>query len=753
MFGTILLAFVCVALAGAATVDMGGIRTDARLLCIVSPPGASLQEEKAAATLQLYLERVTGVRPGIEMEDPGLPKRCIFVGRARLWFSEEVAGELGPDGFFIQIDSGRVIIAGGEHKGTLYGVFGFLERFAGVRFLAPGIEKVPVSELLTLPVLQVEERPAFAFREVAYAGMDDPEFAGRMRCDQHTSPGPGEEEWGMWVHTMFRLVPPERYFASHPEYYALMGGARCTTQLCLSNPEVLRITIESLREMIREKPGAKYWSVSQMDTYGNCECDQCRATDRHEDSPAGSMIRFVNQVAAAFPGRVISTLAYQYTRKPPRHIRPAANVNVMLCTIECDRSKPIDADTSEGSFVSHLRGWSEIAPDILVWDYVIQFTNMIAPFPNLAVLGPNLKLFRKYGVRAVFEQGCRGTYSENQELRRYLLARLLWNPDLDVDSLVAGFAADYYGNASPYILQYHRAMAEALRYSGKNLTIYGSPMQETDAFLDQASLSVYENLFTLARAAVAGDPEQAARVEMARLPLQYARIEVSKRYITGPGGFLEPAADGDGYRVIPGMETAVGDFVQMAVKYGVKTVHERSKPPEVYGQETLDFFKRAWSGHLARGKPYTLAHGPAGQYGAEGPGSLTDGKRGSANYFVLWQGFEENDLVAVIDLGAPVRFNYAGAEFLQETASWIFCPLSLVVSVSGDGSDFREAAVVSPVECNDPSAIREAGAVFGEVEARYVRFHARNTGRCPPWHIGHGGKAWLFVDELIVDRR
>jgi hypothetical protein len=95
-----------------------------------------------------------------------------------------------------------------------------------------------------------------------------------MRSDRHA--WKGGEDWGMWVHTMFSLVPPEKYFELHPEYYALMDGKRVKTQLCLSNAEVLAITIEELGKRMKEKPDKIYWSVSQMDTFGACECDGCK---------------------------------------------------------------------------------------------------------------------------------------------------------------------------------------------------------------------------------------------------------------------------------------------------------------------------------------------------------------------------------------------------------------------------------------------------------------------------------------------
>ncbi|MEI7726169.1 MAG: DUF4838 domain-containing protein [Bacteroidota bacterium] len=745
----ILLLFSRMLFAAEPVFNIGGQNFPVSGFEIVVSVHAGEVEMNAAKEFQKYLGLVTGVIPSVTDASSARSSHRIIIASVGKMLMPDIARLPDPDGFIIQIHPGGILIAGGSHKGTLYGVYEFLEKYLGCHFWAPKAAFIPEKSVITLPVIDRLENPAFSSREVYYAGMDEQDFADKMRTDRHA--WKGGENWGLWVHTMFTLVSPEKYFYSHPEYFALMGGKRTKTQLCLTNPDVLQTTIDALKMRMKERPEARYWSVSQMDTFGSCECDACRAIDEREGSSSGSMIAFVNQVAAAFPDKVISTLAYQYTRKAPRYIKLASNVNIMLCTIECDRSMPLESDSTAGSFSNDLRNWSAIASDILVWDYVIQFTNMIGPFPNLPVLQPNIQLFKKYQVSSVFEQGCHGTYSENQELRQYLLAKLLWNPELNVDSLTNQFLTGYYGPAGQYIGEYLKGMAAALKESGKTLWIYGSPMQETDAFLSPDNINYYRMLFAHAEKAVAADSILLGRVIKARLPLDYATLEITKRNITGPDGFM--LQHDSGWVVRPDIVDKVNDFVALLKRYDVKTVHERSLPPDVYGKQTIDFFNRAYSEHLAKGKPYVLAIQPASKYSAEGAGSLTDGKRGSSNYYVLWQGFEENDLTAMVDLKKQTEINYVGAEFLQDLASWIFYPGKVVISVSDNGTEFKEVAVFDSLSFADPVLILETGKMIKPVNTRYVRFYARNTGKCPAWHIGHGGKAWLFADELIADRR
>lgn len=733
-----------------ATLTVSGVKKHISAFHIVTPEKPTPVDIKAASELQKYLEKISGIRLSIT-DDKAKAKPCEFViGRSKSLPAAIDLQELDPDGFIIKSQGSRIFLAGGSRKGTLYAVYTFLEKYLGCRFYAPDAETVPAQSDIRLPALDYSCRPAFKDREVYYTVMEDTDFLDKSRCDLMA--WGNSRNWGLWVHTMFRLVPPDKYFKSHPEYYALFGGERRKTQLCLSNPDVLKLTIDTLKKMMLANPEAKYWSVSQMDTYGNCECPECSDVNRHEGSASGSYVEFVNKVAAAFPGKVISTLAYQFTRKPPLHVKPAANVNIMLCTIECDRRLPIEQDTSSGSFLNDIMGWSKIAPDILIWDYVIQFTNMIAPFPNFPVLQPNLQMFRKYGAGRIFEQGCHGTYSENQELRAYLLSRLEWNPVANVDSLIRDFTDGYYGKAGPFIRSYTNEISRAVQASDKALWIYSSPQQETSAFLTPGLVSRYNLYFDEAAKAVKGDSALEARVNKARLPLRYSILEIAKKNILGPEGFLE-RKDGS-FQLRPEIKDQLEIFTTQAKQYGVKSITEGGLPVDDYTTEARRFFKVAYTSHLAVGKPYSTLTPCGTKYTADGPASLTDGKRGSTNYNVLWQGWEGEDFEAVVDLGGITGFNYVSAEFMQDLNSWIFYPEHIVISVSADGRVYSEAAVfdqgIDPVK---KLFISEAGKQIGMTSARYVKFYARGLKTCPEWHIGHGGKSWIFVDELIVDNR
>jgi hypothetical protein len=317
-------------------------------------------------------------------------------------------------------------------------------------------------------------------------------------------------------------VPPESYFAQHPEWFSLVNGKRTAenAQLCLSNPQLRDFVVQRVKQALRESPDARIISVSQNDCFNPCECANCKAVDDAEGSHSGSMIAFVNYVAEKieqeFPNVAVDTLAYQYTRKPPATIRPRPNVIVRLCSIECNFREPLDNPANE-KFAADIRGWEQQTDRLYIWDYVTDFSHYVQPFPDWFTLGPNLRFFQSHHVRGVFEEGAYGSYgAEMAEMRAWVLAQLLWDPRQDDRALIREFLDGYYGAAGKPLERYLELMHKASQ--GFNLRI-SAP---TDApFLRFETLAQAEALWHEAETAVAGDDDLLARVRQGHLAVQY----------------------------------------------------------------------------------------------------------------------------------------------------------------------------------------------------------------------------------------
>lgn len=496
-------------------------------MVIVLDPNATPTESFAARELASTLSQITGgtyeIRTNFEA-----PDRAIIVGpgaAARKAFKDAPLDDLGGEELVIRTRAGQLLLAGGRPRGTLYAVSHFLQEDCGVRWWAPWAATIPKQNSLEIREKSVREKPAFEYREPYWFTAFDPDWAWRNRCNGNGAPVPPEKgghvTYKGFVHTFYPLVPPDKYFASHPAWFSLVKGQRAQSnaQLCLTDPGLRQMVVDRVRDWLRESPGAGIISVSQNDCHGECECPQCRALNEAEGSRAGTMLDFVNYVGqrieADFPNVAVDTLAYQHTRKPPRTLHARSNVVIRLCSIECNFAAPLEAP-SNASFADDIRGWAEHADRLYIWDYVTDFANFLQPQPNWFVLGPNLRFFQAHHVRGVFEEGAYQTYgAEMEEMRAWVLAQLLWNPQQDDRALIREFLDGYYGTtAGPIIYRYLDLLASAAR--DYNLHCFSPP----DApFLRFATLAKAEAMWQEAERSVAGDEELLARVRLGHLPV------------------------------------------------------------------------------------------------------------------------------------------------------------------------------------------------------------------------------------------
>src|SRR5260221_2863726 len=380
---------------------------------IVLPSDAIPSERAAADLLVRELRALTGAEIQIEAKSPH--GSVLFVGRSAELDKRHPGTDwasLGGEGFVLETAGGDLIVAGGRPRGTLYAAEELLARL-GRRVLAADCTVAPKAKIpARLPALKVREVPRLEYRDPYFTEAFDPAFAVPNRAngflDRLEEKDGGRVEYAHFVHTLYEIVPPTKYFAEHPEYFAQVFGKRVSerAQLCLSNPDVLKIAIEAVKSWFRETPAASIASVSQNDCFNPCTCDACRPVDESEGSPSGSMLLFVNAVAEAidkeFPDKAIDTLAYQYTRKPPKTIRPRKNVIVRLCSIECCFSHPLETCEKNASFRDDLVAWSKLTDRLYVWDYATNFASYLQPLPDVGCLAKNVRFYADHGVRGLF---------------------------------------------------------------------------------------------------------------------------------------------------------------------------------------------------------------------------------------------------------------------------------------------------------------------------------------------------------------
>ena len=502
---------------------------------IVIQPNATAPETNAAVELSQTLQQITGATFEITNSSSTFPKRAIVVGPGPI--AEKLCPnipflKLGPDEIVMQSKGDTLVLAGGRPRGTIYSIGRFLQEQCGVRYWTAWATNIPHRATLQIPKLNVRYQPPFEYRGPFWF----PAFEQKWKVHNQSN----DENWTIpaelggsirykgFCHTFYPLVPPEKYFADHPDWYSMVNGKRTheLAQLCLTNPKLREFMVQRVKESLRECPDCEIISVTQNDHNGWCECPDCKALDDAEGSHAGTMITFANyiaeQIEGEFPKVAVDTFAYTYTRKPPKTVQPRHNVIVRLCSIECNFRDPLD-HPSNAAFAEDIKKWSQICQRLYIWDYTTEFKNYVHPHPNWFVLGPNVRFFQRYGVKGLFEQGgYAGHGPEMAEMRSWVLAQLMWNPKQDDHALIQEFLNGYYGReAGPLIYQYLQLIHKAS--DGLFLGCY--LRKEPPTHLRFAVLSQAERLWQRAEQSAARDQELLARIRIAHLPVRYAFIK------------------------------------------------------------------------------------------------------------------------------------------------------------------------------------------------------------------------------------
>jgi len=469
---------LCIAL-GSVMGAGGGLPVEAlKTWTIVCAPDATASEAYAAEEFQSLFKRATGTELPIS-HDAARKQNVIAIGQGAAAVD---VSSYGDEQLLIRVGADRIAITGGRPRGSLYGVYEFFERYLGCEFLTYDQTWFPpVADFKPVPSGDYTFTPAFSFRSSYYKeNFDHPEFAARQRINTITTDEKlgGKTPQNLIGHSYCKWITAEKYGQTHPEYFAMVNGARQLLaggggpQPCVSNPDVIDIVAKAVIEELDQHPDMRNIAVSQNDNDGYCRCPRCTEINTREESPMGANLALVNAVAErvekAHPGVMVGTLAYVYSRKPPKFLKPRHNVQIQLCSIECCSLHPVNDPGCpfNTSFCRDMEGWRAICDQIWVWNYNTNFTFYDLPLANLKSIGPNVKFFLDSHAKGVFMQANgNGNSGEMCDLRNYVISKCLWNPGLDSWALAERFCRLHYGRAADEIIGYetllHRVSEEA----------------------------------------------------------------------------------------------------------------------------------------------------------------------------------------------------------------------------------------------------------------------------------------------------
>ena len=513
---------------------------------IVLDTNASPSEQWASQELVDHLKQMSGAQLKVQ-KGGAAPAKAIVLGfgPAADALGVKDDGKLGDDGYVIKTTGDSLVIAGSRVRGTLYGVYTLLESL-GVRWWYLDESYVPALKTVTVPATDLRDVPKLEYRDMMFSEMFSD--AGRLWAARNKVNGMAWDDVpeklggryrvsGNLVHSYMTLLK-ESGEPITEDMMSLVNGKRTTpgsdaSQPCLSNPKVLAATVKAVVARFKKDPTLRFVVVGQMDNGNYCRCPDCAAIDEKEGSHAGQVIRFANEVAEQvdkqIPGACICTAAYEWSRHPPKNLKPDPNVYITLCSIECDFSHPLAAASNPENmaFKEDIEGWGKIANKILIWHYVGNRDHYLMPNPEIETLQPNMKFFADNKCAGVFNQGTHvGQATDMAPLKMWVLAKSMWNPDLDGRKLIEEFCNSYYGPAAPDVLKYIDIMASTAHQQQYH---NGRRVDLNAPFLKPEIIADAEETLRHADAAVKDNPALARHVRHVHLGIWYV---LAKR---GPG--------------------------------------------------------------------------------------------------------------------------------------------------------------------------------------------------------------------------
>jgi len=567
--------------------------------------------------------------------------KVVSVGRTRLLRDARIAEadrDLGDEGYGIAVRESRLFLFGGRTRGPLYAVFALLEEDLGCRWYARGSAATPKAPDLAFRPVPRTSVPAFEIRDPFYWDAFDRNWSLRNRTNSERGGVP--EKWGgridyargWFVHTFDRLIAPKEHFATHPEFFSVNKGKRMhhvpghwPGQLCLTDPQVLRASIDKVRAALSKNPHAELISVSENDgRLGYCQCARCEAINVAEGSPAGTLVLFVNAIAATvapdFPQVKIATLAYGKTFMPPENIRPRSNVVIRLCTDMHAWSSPFLFVTETERFQTALKAWDRLGAKLSIWDYTTSFGAYLRPWPNMPVVTGNIRFYREHGVTGIMLQGCyQSPGGQRAPMRAWVWAKQLWDPSRDTRQLIRDFTYGHYGAAAEPMQQYHDLLWQTWQQH------HAGPKKGQGCPIDRPFVERGLVCFREAER-LAEDDEVRRRVQLAKLSILYARLDRG----------IEPGDDGDAYLAM------ADEFKSIAEANRVTHLRERPRgidqhllrwrsiagrarvPVEVPGTVFADDIEYRLATHIGKHSPKVVEDRLAGNgYAVRQPGGNT----------------------------------------------------------------------------------------------------------------------------------
>ena len=559
------LAIAAVCAAAHVCADVA-IVTNGRAVAVVAHNSQEPATKTAAQEIAKYVNAMTGANMKIVSGR---------TGSARIELDDSAKG-LGFEEFRIETKGGAVLISGGSPRAVLYGAYELLEHW-GCGFWSPLNESVPsVKSLSVESSWKVSSKPAFAWRQVhSQYGYKIPwkpklRINGCMWTEATPAALGGSEsmQMGQSVAGLDHGEAGKKLFAEHPDWFAWRAkeGKRVVSQMCMTNDEVVDAVVAQIRAKYKSNPSKTcYVSVSLQDNDKICQCDKCERLAKKHGSASAPVADCANRVAKAIakdlPNVRIVFLAYWITQTPPKGMKLEPNVTVCWARLRNFAVPPSKVPGHD----EKLNKWRELANgNVVIWDYNAQFRGFLLPTPIIDMMGPGLREYAKKDIKGVLMQmaGFGAALMDCAELRTWLCAKLMWNPEQDEWELIRKWCDGACGAGSPAVKEW----LELTRKARDRKRSYGP--YDPDSLHVFTPKELVRGWVLMQDALKATEGDQRTHAQVRRISLAPLTAVICN-YNRG----VSTAAKADKV-ALPPRDKLVDEFEAICSKYGVRSFRE-----------------------------------------------------------------------------------------------------------------------------------------------------------------------------------
>lgn len=624
----------------------------------------------------------------------------------------------------------NITIQGNTAQDLQFGIADFFKRYTGLNYSALRKKNNSIAYDIEIPEqFSVCASPDFDYREPYYSSNFDPTFRAWNKTSSL------DLEWGIWGHNLPKIIKNYRLDNS---IYAKVGNKRIESQFCFTSDTLFKYVDKSIKHKFDSDHAFNKYMILPNDNSIVCTCNTCKAVGNTSKDAAPAVFTFLNKLAKKNRRMSFFTTAYVSVKDVPR-FKAESNIGIFYSTINIQKGIPLEKSKDYKYFESDINKWKKYLNNVYIWDYTVNYDNYFDIYPILKVTQQNLKLYKKLGINGVFLHGSEYDYSSFQDLKATILAKLLWNTNINVDEEIKNYFGQRFSKKLANVLtNYYTFIDNSFNTSNKELGIYSGINKTVRKYLDPKVFFEFYNEFDTHTQTNKFDKNY-LKIATA---LTFLKLEIMRDY--GFGAYGYGAMNDNNEIIVKNTAAALLDNLTVYSKSAnLKTYNERGYKIEDY---IKSWRKAIYKYHKRKNyffkKPFEILSKMDEDYTDKKV--LNNGSFGLNDYNTNWHISTVDDLVLKIDKKHISQSSKITFSFLQDIKHKIYYPSSIEILD-------ENKKLIKKLNINSISGLLESKEISIKLPSAYEDIQLPETFLVKVNKQKIKGKNAIACDEIIFN--